>query len=200
MDDNTTLILIFVFMFVVIVVSAVCVNAAAPSPSEENTLTVTTPSELVVRESIFYDVPLSDDLQLFTQQCCKEYGIEYELVLAIIQVESSFNPDAYNYNSNCYGLMQINRINLPEVMGVLMIKDIFDPCENILSGVYLLKRCFDYADSTEFALMIYNCGLTGARELRLRGITESNYINKVLEAKANLKIREKIYYWEVIEK
>lgn len=202
MDDNTTLILIFVFMFVVIVVSAVCVNAAAPSPGKNTPpAPVTTSTEpVLINTQVIYDIPLSQDLQIATQDVCLWRMLDYELVFAIMQVESNFDENAYNPISKCIGLMQINPINIPELYNVLQIRDLENPYENIDSGVYLLQKCFKQSEGNiNYALMIYNCGANKAKQLWDEGVTETDYTRKVLEAKENLKIKEKIYYKEVVE-
>lgn len=139
-----------------------------------------------------YDVPLSDELQIFTQELCEEYSIEYELVLSVMQVESSFNPDACNIETNCVGLMQVNTVNLCELLTELRIRGLWEPHDNIRCGVYLLSKASVGTD-TEHALMIYNCGLTGARKLWADGIHSTEYTRKVLTAREELKVRERIY-------
>ncbi len=139
-----------------------------------------------------YDVPLGRELQIFTQEVCKRYRIDYELVLAVIQVESSFNPNAYNEETDCIGLMQVNGINLPELIEELDVNYLFDPYENVLGGVYLLSKASVGCD-TEHALMIYNCGLTGARKLWCSSIHSTDYTRKVLAAKNELRVKERIY-------
>lgn len=140
-----------------------------------------------------YDVPLSDELQIFIQKLCEEYGIEYELVLSVMQVESSFNPDACNIETNCVGLMQINTVNLCELLTELRIRGLWEPHDNLRCGIYLLDKALKNADSVEEALMIYNCGLTGARKLWSSGIYSTEYTRKVLTAREELKVRERIY-------
>lgn len=199
-----------VLFLAIIIIVPLCmglyVSANAPTVEEEiseEQFVSETQTELV-KTDVIYDVPLSDKLQIYTQEKCKEYAVEYELVLAVIQVESRYNENAYNVNSGCIGLMQINPINLPHLKAELLIEDIKNPYENILSGIYLLSKCFtpyDGITSTEtMALMMYNLGKTGAISLMQKGCYETSYTRKVLEAKENLTVREKIYYYtEVIE-
>ena len=142
--------------------------------------------------TVIYDVPLGRELQIFTQEVCKRYRIDYELVLAVIQVESSFNPNAYNEKTDCIGLMQVKGINLPELIEEFDVNYLLDPYENVLGGVYLLSKASVGCD-TEHALMIYNCGLTGARKLWCSGIHSTEYTRKVLAAKDELRVREWIY-------
>ena len=89
--------------------------------------------------------------------------------------------------------MQINRINLPVLREKLGVTDLFDAYENVMGGIYLLRDCFKYDGDAEHALMIYNNGLSGAKKLFYRGIHSTEYSRKVLEARDNLKVRERIY-------
>ena len=47
-----------------------------------------------------YDIPLDKDIQQYLYDKCKEYEVPYELALSIIKVESNFNPDTVNKNSD----------------------------------------------------------------------------------------------------
>lgn len=191
-----------VFLIVVVAFSYVTVNATAPSP-EKNTppATVKTSTEpVLINTQVIYDIPLSQDLQIATQDVCLYRMLDYELVFAVMQVESNFDEKAYNPISKCIGLMQINPINIPELYKILRIQDLENPYDNIDSGVYLLQKCFKQSKGNiNYALMIYNCGANKAKQLWDEGVTETDYTRKVLEAKENLKIKEKIYYKEVIE-
>lgn len=179
--------MLFITILSVLIISALFICAMkfdvkAPATAE--------PAQL--KCSVIYDVPLGSELQIFTQDVCKRYKVDYELVLAVIQVESGFNPKAYNEKTDCSGLMQIKGINLPELIEELDVHYLFDPYENILGGTYLLSKASVGYD-TEHALMIYNCGLAGAKRLWDSGIHSTDYTRKVLAAKEKLKVREQIY-------
>ncbi|HHU55928.1 MAG TPA: lytic transglycosylase domain-containing protein, partial [Acholeplasmataceae bacterium] len=87
-----------------------------------------------------YDVPLDKEIQQYLYSKCKEYEIEYELALAIIQVESNFKPNAVNVNSNNtkdVGLFQINSFNHKWLSEELGITDFADPYQNIDAGIFM---------------------------------------------------------------
>ena len=71
--------------------------------------------EIEIEEEIpEYDIPLEKDIQKYLYDKCQEYDVSYELALAVIKVESNFNPNLTNKNDNGsmdYGLMQINSIH-----------------------------------------------------------------------------------------
>ena len=187
------------FLIVVVAFSYVTVNATAPT-AEDETITSVEYNPMVVNLDTIYNIPLSRELQLFTKRLCENHQLDYELVLAVMQVESRFDEEAYNPTSECIGLMQVNIINCTELYRVLRITDLKDPHQNIESGIYLLNKCFKQSEgNVNYALMMYNCGVNKAKQLWNEGVTETNYTRKVLEAKANLKIKEKIYYEETFK-
>jgi len=68
------------------------------------------------------------------------YDLSVPLVLAIIWIESSGNPDAYNTKSGATGLMQvIPKEHSPESWGRPTIEELFDPKTNIEWGCKILR-------------------------------------------------------------
>ncbi|MBQ5825136.1 MAG: transglycosylase SLT domain-containing protein [Clostridia bacterium] len=187
------------YMIIFTILSAVIIlvlfvyssTVEAEAPTEE--LTEADAKCKIVECTTLYDVPLTDELQIFIHEMCAEYGVDFKLVLAIISVESSFRPNAYNETTDCCGLMQINRINLPVLREKLGVTDLFNAYENVIGGIYLLKDAFNYDGDTEHALMIYNNGLRGAKQLLYRGIHSTEYSRKVLAVRDSFTVRERIY-------
>ena len=176
-------------IILILFVYASTVNAEAPTEATKEEETECK----VIQCTTMYDVPISDDLQFFVQEWCKEYGIDPKLVLAVMSVESNFRPNAYNPDTDCCGLMQINTVNLPVLREKLGVTDLFNAYENAMGGIYLLRQALNYDGDTEHALMIYNCGIGGAKKLFYKGVHSTEYSRKVLEVKDNLKVRERIY-------
>ena len=114
------------------------------------------------------------------------YDIDFTLVMAIIQQESSFQTDVIS-NSNDYGLMQINEMNHPYLTEQLGVTDFTEPHNNIRSGMFILRKLFEKYESPEKVLMAYNMGEYGASILWNQGIFESNYSRKVLEYQQQFK-------------
>ena len=83
-----------------------------------------------------------------------EYGVDPDLVRAVITAESRFDPDAQS-QAGAQGLMQL----MPILSKELGIKDPFNPRENVFGGVKYLSKMLDRHDgNVTLALASYNAG------------------------------------------
>jgi soluble lytic murein transglycosylase-like protein len=88
------------------------------------------------------------------RQHATQRGIRPELVRAVIQVESAFNPRAVS-PKGAMGLMQL----MPATARLFGVIDPFNPAENIRAGVSYLRQLLDRYDHDEqLALAAYNAG------------------------------------------
>ncbi len=129
--------------------------------------------------------PLPEDMDIKLQEkvftICKEEGVSFPLVMAIIKNESNFAPDTIGEDGDS-GLMQVvpkwheKRI---EKMG---ITDIMEPIQNVRVGVNYLAECLkNHPGNTTIALIAYNMGEERARELEAQGVYESEYSTEIEE-------------------
>lgn len=166
--------------------SALVCYDGAPSYSISATAPTSATTESV---HLYYDVPLSRELQDYIIDLCKVNNISPELVLAIIKVESNYCATAVNASESCYGLMQINRCNF----AAYQLDEPTDDFENVRVGITIFAELLDKHGNVNKALMAYNCGPTGAKRLWEKGITETSYCRKVAAAKQEIVGRERIY-------
>ena len=131
------------------------------------------------------NVPLDVSLQKEIYAVSKQYGIDYTLLLAVMQQESQFDVHAKS-DAGDYGLMQINRINHRNLSVVLGIHDFMDPASNVRAGAYMLRDLFDKYHDVHKVLMAYQMGETGAAACWEQGIVESQYSRAVLRIQREL--------------
>lgn len=138
-------------------------------------------SERSEPEKSYYDCPLDDDLQDYIRELCDENGIPMPLIIAMIEVESSFRADVISDTSD-YGLMQINKINHEWLYEKYGITDFLDPYQNVFCGITILSQQYKRFQNVDKALMAYNLGATGAKRFWDEGIYTTSYTQKVKES------------------
>lgn len=133
------------------------------------------------------DKPAYTWISKTAQRACVDYGNEYcicpELLMAIIETESSGDPNAKN--GTCTGLMQVSSRWHVDRMKRLGVKSLYDGCGNVHVGTdYLAELIGEYGDVAT-ALMVYH-GESDALSKADRGII-SDYASKILERSAELE-------------
>ncbi len=102
------------------------------------------------------DAVKEDAIYEYIENVCGAYDISPELVQAIIEKESGWEPDARN--GRCIGLMQIDPAWHTKRMKRLGVTDLTDPKQNILVGVDYLHELFEEYGDLYAVLMFYNGG------------------------------------------
>jgi soluble lytic murein transglycosylase-like protein len=111
------------------------------------------------------------------------YGLEPELVQAVLQVESNYQAGAVS-SAGAKGLMQI----MPGTQRYLGLDSAFDPESNIEAGVRYLSQLWQRFPPRQ-ALAAYNAGPSRVRDYQgIPPIPETQaYVQKVLEVYSSLK-------------
>lgn len=159
-------------------------SATVASPSEANTTNPETSTYYTsLREESsrvntgflpvrYKTVPLDDKLQGYIIEQCAIHDVNPALAFAVIQVESTYNPDCISDGN--YGLMQINECNF----GTYGLDDPLDPYENARVGVTMLGELLAKYEWND-AIMAYNMGEYGAFQLWEQGTHDTGYTIKV---------------------
>lgn len=155
-------------------------------------------------EFILLDIPLSEDLQKFCFETCKEYNMDYIFVLSVFATESEFKSYAKckNQVGNGYsvGIGQLNENYtkwFSELTGIENF-DVYNDKHNIEGSIAVLKFYRDYWKNNVdeiseeelwyFTLNSYNMGINGYKSyIRNTGETSRHYDRKVLKNKIKLE-------------
>ena len=87
-------------------------------------------------------------------EASQKYGVSYDLLTAIAEQESGFNPNAVS-NTGAMGIMQI----MPATANELKLTHPFDAYENIMAGAnYISQKLKEYNGDLDKALAAYNAG------------------------------------------
>ena len=106
--------------------------------------------------SLLYDIPLSDDEQLLIREISNQFGIDYELLLAIIKTESEFKPNDVGDNGNSLGILQVQPQWWTSNFNAYECKDWFDIRDNVTVGCSILQYLYQHYGETIKVLNAYN--------------------------------------------
>jgi len=113
------------------------------------------------------------------RELATRYGLSEDLIAAVIEAESGFNPRAVSCRG-ARGLMQL----MPPTAATLGVRAPFNPRENIEGGVRHLRALMDrFKNNLPLALAAYNAGERAV--IYYRGIPPyretRQYVNRILQ-------------------
>ena len=116
-------------------------------------------------------------LLIYVNALCDDYGVNYEMVKAVIQTESSWDHKAVS-ESGAIGLMQIlpstawDEFKTPK-------EDLYDPYVNVTVGIKYLSHLNQHFDDMDATLTAYSHGPTVTRKYSSRYIKNNFYVKRV---------------------
>jgi soluble lytic murein transglycosylase-like protein len=133
------------------------------------------------------DAPAGSDLQALAIAAARRHNLDPALVLALVQVESAFQPGAVS-PKGAQGLTQL----MPGTAREMGVKDAMDPEQNLDGGARYLRWLLSrYGGDLKRALAAYNAG-PGAVD-RHRGVPPyretMQYVRRVLDSYNDKKER-----------
>lgn len=122
-------------------------------------------------------------VQAYLWSLCEERGINYYVVVALIERESRYKWDASGDNGNSKGYMQIYEKWHLERMEEENVTDLYNPYGNIRVGLNFLQELTGGGVNANYhyVLMSYNMGESRAKEFYKMGIYTSEYSTVILQ-------------------
>lgn len=157
------------------------VETAPPETTIPETTAATEPEP----ETLYFDVPLSEDLQDHIFELCEESGVEPDMVMAMIRAESTYNPNCIGDGGDSLGLLQIQPKWHQWRMDKLDCPDLMDPYQNVTVAIDILTEFYETGKSDAWILMAYNGGEVYANRKASNGEI-SDYAVRVLEFRDEL--------------
>jgi hypothetical protein len=122
------------------------------------------------------------------EKYARRYGVDEDLVWAVIRQESGFNPDAVS-PKGAMGLMQL----MPGTAALMGVSDALDVEQNIAGGIKYLERCLSqFNQDVCLALAAYNAGSENV--VKYQGCPPfpetQHYVATILQAYAGQTIRK----------
>ena len=123
-------------------------------PSSAAVKSYAVPQTTTVRATRYVESERSRQYDDLIAEHSRLNGVRSDLVRAVVQVESAFNPRAVS-PKGAMGLMQL----MPATAREYNVANPFNPGENIRAGVAYLRRLLDrFSNDERLALAAYNAG------------------------------------------
>ena len=104
------------------------------------------------------DIPLSQELQIWLIDYCKDIHINPYMIMAMCERESQYNANAVGDSGRSLGIMQIQPKWHEWRMDKLGCTDLMDARQNMMVGIDILMDLYSKCNDTAWVLMAYNGG------------------------------------------
>jgi len=143
--------------------------------------------EILADNRIYLSRSNVEEMAFRVEQVSRKYGVGSEMIYAVIQAESSFDPTALS-NRGAMGLMQLLPSTAREVAAQLNIRwtddrILWDPMTNLEMGTFYLRSLLTRFDDVELALAAYNQGPNRIAALQAnQAVLPMEYSERVLSS------------------
>ena len=121
-------------------------------------------------------------LLIYCYGLCQEYDVDYEIVKAVVGVESHWNTRSLS-SANCKGLMQISKDAASDLQSSQA--DLYNPYVNLTLGVMYLSWLQEkYNGNQKKVLKAYHDGPGRVDRAGILNYRKDTYVNKVLQLAA----------------
>lgn len=134
-------------------------NGSLPSNTEPSASVQDEPTEVAPVEKDYFnpDIPLTYEEQNLLRNAAEEFGVPYELALALIEKETDFR-NVIGDDGASIGYMQVAAKWHRDRMERLGVTNLFDPDGNFRVGLDFLSELYDKYSDWGMALTVYNMG------------------------------------------
>lgn len=158
---------------------------------------------IVLKKDIM-KIPYPQKYSDYVEKYSEKYGIDKNLVYAIIKAESNFNPRAVS-KKHAKGLMQLmdNTSEWAAINLGYSKYDIYDPKTNIEMGCWYISQLYKEFGDTDLVVIAYNAGPGNLKKWMMSGrynkgedtkkIPFKETKNYVIKIKNNKKAYDNIY-------
>lgn len=134
----------------------------------------------------------------YVEKYSAEFGVDKNLLYAVIKTESSFNPEAVS-DADAVGLTQITPETLEWIKWRLGEEDVetslYDPETSIRYGAFLLGYLLDEFRNTDVAVAAYHAGMN-----RVKGWLKDENLSPDGKTLSEIPIPETAHYVKKINK
>lgn len=162
-----------------------------------NTMSADWGAELYESGFKYYEIPekyvenggcFPEVVQAYLWCLCEERGLDYYIVVALIERESWYKYNALGDSGASKGYMQVYEKWHKDRMQEEGVEDLLNPYSNIRVGLNFLEELHGRSTGDwHYTLMSYNMGERRCKELNREGVYSSQYSREILQRAQEIK-------------